>query len=91
MLMSSVLAALLATAAGETPFVLDPRGGAHTVARYRFHEHFGVQVLVGRAINPITGTNWQGKGVQPDLAVPAETALETAQIAALERKLAAPR
>jgi C-terminal processing protease CtpA/Prc len=32
----------------------------------------------GRAINPITGTNWEGTGVTPDVAVPAGDALETA-------------
>jgi hypothetical protein len=41
---------------------------------------FGLTVLVpnGRAINPITHTNWEGTGVKPDVAVPAASALEAA-------------
>ena len=35
----------------------------------------------GRARDPITGTNWEGVGVKPDIAVPSDTALK----AALER------
>ena len=32
----------------------------------------------GRARNPITGTNWEGVGVKPDIAVASETALKAA-------------
>jgi hypothetical protein len=32
----------------------------------------------GRAQNPITGTNWEGVGVIPDVAVPSENALKVA-------------
>jgi hypothetical protein len=32
----------------------------------------------GRARNPITGTNWEGVGVIPDVAVPSENALKVA-------------
>jgi C-terminal processing protease CtpA/Prc len=32
----------------------------------------------GRAMNPITGTNWEGVGVKPDTAVPSENALKAA-------------
>ena len=39
----------------------------------------------GRAINPITGTNWEGIGVVPDVYAPADEALETAHRLALER------
>jgi hypothetical protein len=31
-----------------------------------------------RPINPITRTNWEGVGVEPDLEVPAADALATA-------------
>lgn len=53
-------------------------GGAHPFEYRRVHEHFALDLPEGRSINPITGGNWQGVGVQPDVAVPAEAALETA-------------
>ena len=41
----------------------------------------------GRAINPISNTNWEGTGVEPDVKVPANRALVTAHLMALEKKL----
>ncbi|HMF87380.1 MAG TPA: S41 family peptidase [Gemmatimonadaceae bacterium] len=37
-----------------------------------------VFVPTGRAINPITKTNWEGVGVKPDVSVPAANALDVA-------------
>lgn len=54
-------------------------GGAHPVAGHRIDEHFMIGVPFTRAINPITHTNWEGVGVKPDIAVPANEALETAR------------
>jgi len=62
-----------ATLVGETT-----GGGAHPGGPQRIHEHFSVWVPAGRAINPITKTNWEGTGVVPDVAVPADKALERA-------------
>ncbi|MEM9804848.1 MAG: S41 family peptidase [Cyanobacteria bacterium P01_D01_bin.56] len=62
-------------------------GGAHPTGGYQINEHFVVGVPNGRAINPITGTNWEGTGVMPDIEVPAELALETAHLTALEKLL----
>jgi hypothetical protein len=62
-------------------------GGAHPGGMRRVTEHFGVWVPSGRAVNPVTNTNWEGTGVRPDVAVPAEEALRTAHIRALERLL----
>jgi retinol-binding protein 3 len=59
-------------------------GGAHAGASYRIHPHFEVFIPIGRAINPITGTNWQGCGVTPDIAVPQEQALQAAYTLALK-------
>ncbi|MDQ5854041.1 MAG: hypothetical protein M3380_18630, partial [Chloroflexota bacterium] len=47
-----------------------------------------VFIPMGRAINPITGTNWEGTGVIPDVQVEQESAMKTAQIAALKHVLA---
>jgi hypothetical protein len=54
------------------------KGGAHTVQLERIDERFVVNLPRGRAVNPITGTNWEGLGVRPDVAVPAADALPTA-------------
>ena len=44
-----------ATIIGETT-----GGGAHPGGMVRLHDHFGVFIPVGRAINPISKTNWDG-------------------------------
>ena len=62
-----------ATIVGETT-----GGGAHPVAGQRINEHFIIGVPFARAINPITKTNWEGTGVEPDVKVPASDALTTA-------------
>jgi hypothetical protein len=60
-------------------------GGAHPGGGHRINEHFMMFVPTGRAINPITNTNWEGTGVKPDVEVPAEKALETAHRLAREK------
>jgi C-terminal processing protease CtpA/Prc len=62
-----------ATIVGETT-----GGGAHPGDMVSLP--FGLMAFVpnGRAINPITHTNWEGTGVKPDVTIPADTALETA-------------
>ncbi|MBC3841406.1 S41 family peptidase [Streptacidiphilus sp. 4-A2] len=62
-----------ATLIGETT-----RGGAHPTEYYRIDPHLTVTVPTARAINPVTGTNWEGVGVVPDIAVTADEALDTA-------------
>ena len=71
-----------ATIVGETT-----GGGAHPGGTRRINEHFQVFVPDGRAINPISKTNWEGTGVKPDVEVPAEQALKTAHLAALKKLL----
>jgi retinol-binding protein 3 len=68
-----------ATIVGETT-----GGGAHPGGMRRINEHFSIFVPSGRAINPITKTNWEGTGVTPDVPVAAERALRTAHLAALK-------
>jgi hypothetical protein len=53
-------------------------GGAHPFKYRSVHPHFVLSLAEGRSINPITGGNWQGRGVAPDVEVPADRALETA-------------
>ncbi len=59
-------------------------GGAHPGGPHAIDEHFAIFVPIGRAINPVTGTNWEGTGVAPDLEAPAWAALPTALLDALE-------
>jgi len=66
-------------------------GGAHPGGMRRVTEQFGVWVPAGRAVNPVTGTDWEGTGVRPDVPVPSAAALRTAHLRALERLLAAER
>jgi hypothetical protein len=63
-------------------------GGANPGRFQRFNDHFGMFVATGRAVNPITKTNWEGTGVQPDVKVSAELALKTAHLAAMQKVLA---
>jgi len=60
------------------------KGGAHPGSPYRLHPHFDVFIPNGRAINPITGTNWEGIGVTPDIITPQDQAFKTADIMALK-------
>jgi hypothetical protein len=54
-------------------------GGAHPVAGHRIDDRFTIGVPFARAINPVTKTDWEGVGVEPDVKVPADDALTTAQ------------
>jgi hypothetical protein len=60
-------------------------GGAHPGGGERLGDHFIMFVPSGRAINPVTHTDWEGTGVKPDIAVPAEKALKTANLIALKK------
>jgi C-terminal processing protease CtpA/Prc len=44
-----------------------------------------VDVPFAKSLDPVTKTNWEGAGVQPDVKVPAADALETAQKLALQK------
>jgi retinol-binding protein 3 len=69
-----------ATIVGETT-----GGGAHPVNGHRIDDHFMIGVPFARAINPLSKTNWEGTGVQPDVKVQAADALTTAQKLAAEK------
>jgi retinol-binding protein 3 len=63
-------------------------GGAHPGKVHLINANFAVWVPSGRAINPVTNTNWEGTGVKPDVSVPEDQALKTAHLAALKKQLA---
>ncbi|TFG81007.1 MAG: hypothetical protein E4H23_00545 [Chrysiogenales bacterium] len=72
-----------ATIVGETT-----GGGAHPVRMEILNDNFGIGVPFARAVNPISKSNWEGTGIEPDVKVPAARALAKARNLALE-KLAA--
>lgn len=69
-----------ATIVGEkTGGGANPGGGLDVV------EDLQLFVPTGRAYNPIAKDNWEGKGIEPDIAVPADQALEAAYADALKK------
>ncbi|MFI6937827.1 S41 family peptidase [Streptomyces sp. NPDC050418] len=71
---------------GRAVIVGEPtRGGAHPRDGWTVHPHLEASIPVGRAINPVSGTNWEGTGVQPDVSCPAAEALDRAHKLALAR------
>lgn len=67
-----------ATLVGETT-----KGGAHPSTRWRLADHLMSSVPTARAVNPVSGTNWEGTGVHPTIEVAADLALDTAYRLAL--------
>lgn len=72
-----------ATVVGETT-----RGGAHTVTYRALSSGFVADIPFGRAIIPMTKTNWEGTGITPDISVSADMALETAEMKIFDEALA---
>jgi len=66
-------------------------GGANPGGLFRLNEHFAAFIATGRAINPVTKTNWEGVGVQPDVAVKPEDAVREAHVKAIMALLEKPR
>ena len=69
-----------ATIVGETT-----GGGAHPVGGHSVADYFTVMVPFAKAVNPISKTNWEGTGVEPDVKTAAADALSTAQKLATEK------
>jgi len=62
-----------ATLVGETT-----SGRGHMGMAYRIDDRFTIRVPSVRVINPISRTNWEGSGVEPDVEVKAADALAVA-------------
>lgn len=75
-------AARRATVIGEAS-----AGAANPGAEFPLAAGYSVFVSTGSPTNPITGGNWEGRGVQPDVAIGAAQALDAARIRALEQVL----
>ena len=72
-----------ATVVGDTT-----GGGGHTVAGYVFDFdtfRMAIRIPYGRAYNPLNNEGWEGRGVIPHIAVPAEQALDAAHADALRK------
>jgi hypothetical protein len=63
-----------ATLVGETT-----SGRGHMGMGHRIDDHFTIRVPGIRVVNPISKTNWEGTGVEPDVKTKAADALETAE------------
>ena len=62
-------------------------GGAHPTRPFPVSPAVHIGIPFARSVNPVTGTNWQGTGVVPDVAVPEAQAYDTAYARALEHVL----
>jgi hypothetical protein len=62
-------------------------GGAHPTERVPISATLALALPHARSVNPVTGTNWEGTGVVPDVAVPAEQAFDVAYGRALRHVL----
>ena len=63
------------------------RGGAHPTDAFPITPSFEITVPIARSINPVTGGNWEGTGVEPDIAAPAAEAFALAYRKALQHVL----
>jgi hypothetical protein len=69
-----------ATVVGETT-----GGGAHPVNQRAVNDTLVIFIPVGRAINPITKTNWEGIGIEPDVIASREDARAIGHLLALQK------
>ena len=58
-------------------------GGAHPTRPFPISAAVHIAIPFARSVNPVTGTNWQGTGVVPDVAVPEAQAYDAAYAQAL--------
>ncbi len=63
-------------------------GGAHLTRPFPVSPAVRIGIPFARSVNPVTGTNWQGTGVVPDVSVPRAQAYDVAYARALEHVLA---
>jgi hypothetical protein len=59
-------------------------GGANPLYFFDLGNGFRASIPISKAVNPITNTNWEKVGVEPDIAIDAEEAFDLAYTIALE-------
>lgn len=69
-----------ATVVGETT-----GGGAHPVSTHLINDNFAINIPFGKAVNPITNSNWEGTGIEPHIKTTREAAFDQAYLLALEK------
>ena len=69
-----------AVVVGETT-----RGGANRTKRVNLNDEFTISVPYIEATHPVTKTNWEGKGVQPNISTSKKDAFITAYIDAINK------
>ena len=62
-------------------------GGANAGANVLLGQGYVAFIPTMRSINPITGTNWEHTGVEPEIAVPARDAMRASYIHALSARI----
>jgi hypothetical protein len=62
-------------------------GGAHPTGTRPISPTMAISVPHARSVNPVTGTNWEGTGVVPDISAPAAEAYDVAYGIALRHVL----
>ncbi len=60
-------------------------GGSHAIVTYRLHPHFELSLPIGRTFDALTGEEWEGRGVTPDMECLPEQALQVALDLALHK------
>ncbi len=73
-------------AAGRVTIVGETTGGGANPSNRPVPLSYGFRIFIpnGKVTHPTTGTNWEGKGIAPDVAVPVDEALTTAYALALK-------
>ena len=56
------------------------RGGANAREAFVVHPHLEATISVAAAVSPVTGTNWEGTGVTPDVEVSADEARDLEEL-----------
>lgn len=60
-------------------------GAAHSVRTFDLAAKYRAFIPKARPVNPVTGTNWEARGVQPDVETTAADALHEALRLAAKR------
>lgn len=61
------------------------KGGANRTKRMNLNDEFTISIPYIKSIHPITKTNWEGKGVQPNIESTKKNAFVKAYIAAINK------